>query len=134
MADIKLISKVNDVLTELDNATDQALTIIGLRAERHAKAICPVDTGRLRNSISYATSKAQGGMNQNQGKNADSEDYEMHDVPAENTVVLGTNVSYAVNIELGGSKGAPQGFLRPALANHLPEYEKIARSVLKGED
>ena len=39
-----------------DEAVLRALEAIGLTAERHAKEKCPVDTGRLRNSITHAVS------------------------------------------------------------------------------
>lgn len=39
------------VLSELEKAYERALTRIGMQAESFAKKYCPVDTGRLRNSI-----------------------------------------------------------------------------------
>ena len=36
-------------------ATRVALSAIGMKAEFYAKALCPVDTGRLRRSISHAS-------------------------------------------------------------------------------
>ena len=133
MANVKVISHVSEVLTELDNAKDRALTTIGLLAERHAKEYCPVDTGRLRNSITFATSKTQGEANKSPKKHAEPADYEMHGKPQKDTVVLGTNVGYAPYIEMGGSEKAPNGFLKPAIMNHMDEYRKAAESALKGK-
>lgn len=130
---VNVTSHVKEVLDELDNAKDRALTTIGLRAERHAKGYCPVDTGRLRNSITFATSKSQGSANGSPGEPADPADYKMRGTPSKDTVVLGTNVSYAPRIEMGGSKKAPEGFLKPAVMNHMDEYRSIAKSVLKGD-
>lgn len=45
------------VLSAMENAIKNGLEVIGLTAEGHAKKITPVDTGRLRNSISHATDK-----------------------------------------------------------------------------
>lgn len=45
------------VLSAMEKAIKNALEAIGLTAEGHAKKITPVDTGRLRNSISHATDK-----------------------------------------------------------------------------
>lgn len=39
------------ILSELEKAYERALTRIGMQAESFAKKDCPVDTGRLRNSI-----------------------------------------------------------------------------------
>lgn len=43
-----------EFLKALPEQIEQALTAIGLTAENYAKQECPVDTGRLRNSITYA--------------------------------------------------------------------------------
>ena len=45
------------VLSAMEKAKKRGLEAIGLTAEGHAKKITPVDTGRLRNSISHATDK-----------------------------------------------------------------------------
>ena len=42
------------VLSALARAKLRALEIIGGKAEGYAKQLCPVDTGRLRNSITHA--------------------------------------------------------------------------------
>ena len=41
------------VLREFNARKRSGLLAVGARAESHAKAITPVDTGRLRNSISH---------------------------------------------------------------------------------
>lgn len=43
------------VLSAMQKAIKNGLEAIGLTAEGHAKKITPVDTGRLRNSISHTT-------------------------------------------------------------------------------
>ena len=45
------------VLSAMEKGIKNGLEAIGLTAEGHAKKITPVDTGRLRNSISHATDK-----------------------------------------------------------------------------
>ena len=45
------------ILSALEKGIKNGLEAIGLTAEGHAKKITPVDTGRLRNSISHATDK-----------------------------------------------------------------------------
>ena len=45
------------VLSAKKKKKKRGLEAIGLTAEGHAKKITPVDTGRLRNSISHATDK-----------------------------------------------------------------------------
>ena len=76
-------------------AIARGLEEVGLAAEGHAKAACPVDTGRLRNSITHAM---LGGS----------------------AVAIGTNVEYAPHVELGTSKQRKQPFLAPAASEHAP--------------
>lgn len=66
----------------------------GVRVERGAKRRCPVDTGRLRASITHAQGK------DNRGRYVD----------------VGTDVHYGPHVELGTSRQDPQPYLRPALA------------------
>ena len=87
-----------------------ALEAIGLTAERHAKADCPVDTGRLRNSITHMVDEG------------------------EQSVYIGTNVEYGKYVELRDSTHHISGkahFLRDAAANHGSEYRRIAEAQLK---
>lgn len=127
---VEIVSHKDDAIAEKDKAIEKALETIGLVAERYAKEICVVDTGRLRNSISHQVD--------------------------ENTVYVGTNVEYAPYIEFGtgiyaesggrtvpwsyqddkgewhttsGSK--PHPYLRPSINNHLSEYKEIVKRELK---
>lgn len=103
------VSVVNDNTDEWEAAFEQAiargLEEVGLAAEGHAKAICPVDTGRLRNSITHAQLDGT------------------HEA-------IGTNVEYARYVELGTSRSAEKPFLRPAASEHASEYSAILRAAL----
>lgn len=108
MSDVEFVDNSEKVLSEFDKAVLKALTSIGIEAERYAKAQCPVDTGRLRNSIS------------NEVK--DSEVY------------IGTNVEYAEQVEYGDQIKHTTGnahFLRNAATQHSDEYRKIVEQELK---
>lgn len=107
--DTKIESNVDEVLRELDQAKQRALEEIGLLAESYAKQYCPVDTGRLRNSISHAVSES------------------------EQAAVIGTNVEYAPYVELGTSRQKPQPYLEPAATEHLDEYQKIVEDEMKAD-
>lgn len=52
--DVKITDNSDEFLKALPEQIEQALTAIGLTAESYAKQDCPVDTGRLRNSITHA--------------------------------------------------------------------------------
>lgn len=94
-------------MSDFEKAVARALTRMGMQAEGYAKDLCPVDTGRLRNSIT------------------NSPDVE------EKAVYIGTNVEYAGDVELGTYKQAAQPYLKPAVADHIQTYKNIAEDELK---
>lgn len=96
----------NEILNALTLGMQRALNEIGMTAEAYAKQECPVDTGRLRNSITYQVSNA------------------------EKSVYIGTNVEYAPYVELGTDRQKAHPYLRPAAHNHGEEYRKILRKNL----
>ena len=102
--------RLTDNTKLIKNATDQqigaALEAIGLKVEGYAKLICPVDTGRLRNSITHVVKTN------------------------EKTVYIGTNVEYAAAVECGTSRQRPQPYLKPAATQHTDEYKTIAEYYL----
>lgn len=117
-----------EVLKELEHKVNLALEAIGGEAERFAKEGCPVDTGRLRNSITFATETAQGYPNTYGGASAEPGDTQTHGTPEKNTVYIGTNVEYAPEQEYYGRK---KHFLKNAMTMHSERYKNIAETALK---
>lgn len=103
---VKFVSYRSEIVDGVQGATNRALEIIGGKAESYAKALCPVDTGRLRNSITHVQMD-------------------------EETEVIGTNVEYAPHVELGTYKQRAQPYLRPAAENHGEEYRQVIASELR---
>ena len=95
----------DEVLDALKNAKKRGLEAIGLTAEGYAKKDTPVDTGRLRNSISHTTD--------------------------DEATYIGTNVEYAPYVELGarGRKGVHM--LQRAASEHADEYKQIMEDSMK---
>lgn len=115
MADIE-VKLTNDNTKEILKATDEAiynaLYIIGAKAADYAAGLAPVDTGRLKNSLTHEVS-----MN-------------------EKAVYVGTNVEYAPHVEYGhrtvaGNTVDPKPFLKPAIERHMDEYKHILEEELK---
>ena len=104
MADIKFTSNVNDILSALEKGKRNALTAIGATAETYAKKATPVDTGRLRNSIS-------------------------HSVDGE-AAYIGSNVEYAPYVELGTSRAKAHHMLQKAATEHSAEYKRLAEDAV----
>lgn len=110
MSDIKITDNSPLFKAALERAIENGLEAIGMTAETYAKKDCPVDTGRLRNSIDHAV--------------ASNED----------AVYIGTNVEYAPYVELGTSRQTAQPFLKPAASEHSAEYKRIMEAALKSAE
>jgi hypothetical protein len=123
-------NKTEEVLEELKRKVSLALEGIGGEAEKYAKANCPVDTGRLRNSITFVTKEKQGWSNMDSGAMAEPADYKPHSSPEENAMYVGTNVEYAAEQEYYGRK---KHYLRNSVTMHSDEYKKIAENAFKTE-
>lgn len=141
--DVKITQdNTQEILDGVNAAIEKVLTMIGIKAEKYAKALCPVGTvestgkkgyrgGTLRNSITYEIDiESDGG-----------------------TVAVGSNVEYAPYVELGtgsyftvppdwetfkSTQGSGSGggyvharpYLRPAIEDHLGEYADMINSEL----
>ena len=95
----------DEVLAALKMAKKRGLEAIGLTAEGHAKKETPVDTGRLRNSISHATD--------------------------DEAAYIGTNVEYAPYVELGARGRPGVHMLQRAASEHGSEYKQIMENAMK---
>jgi len=117
-------------------ACRRGLKIIGLKVETYAKQMCPVDTGRLRASIS--TNWAGSGMAEGKtGAKAQAGDG-MPEPPGEKgmVVAVGTNVFYGPYVEHGTQKGGPFGTIimsaRPYLYPAYFCYEgEVPREIIR---
>lgn len=130
----------DEVLKALEIQKLRAMEIIGMNAEKYAKARCPVGTpestgkkgyrgGTLRNSITHESTSEE--------------------------VTIGSNIEYAPFVELGtgpfyeappaweeaapyqkkGDGAAhyvhPRPYLRPAIEEHISEYQSIIEQELQ---
>lgn len=123
---LTLTSNKDEVIKAAEEQILLGLSLIGEAAEGYAKDDCPVDTGRLRGSITYATSNSTG-----------SGDSKPLATPEANACYIGTNVEYAEFVEFRDSIKHTTGkahFLRDAAANHSEEYKKIMLAALKAGD
>lgn len=141
---IEIVENNKDkILEDLDVAIERALEAMGMQAEAYAKAACTaVDTGLLRNSITYAIAGKPAAIGTytadkpkpgkpSSGAYSGSAPYE------ENTVFIGTNVEYAPYVEWGhalpaGGSVAGVHFLQQGVMGHLSELAELAEQALKG--
>lgn len=94
-----------EVLSALKMAKKRGLAAIGMTAEGHAKKETPVDTGRLRNSISHETD--------------------------DEAAYIGTNVEYAPYVELGVRGRQGVHMLQRAASEHKDEYKQLIVDSMK---
>lgn len=120
----------------LEECAERILTMIGMECETAAKLLAPVDTGLLRNSITYALAGEKAAQETYSGDNGGSGKYSgtaPPDKPHIHSVHLGTNVEYAMVQELGryNHKKGFSPFLRPAVNDNINTFKKIILSELK---
>lgn len=127
---IEITDHTDEVLAAMRAAALRGLEECGLVAEDHAKNLCPVVTGNLRNSIT-------------------------HTVNAEELAAyVGTDNEYAIYVEMGTGQYAeggrptpwvyqdangnwhythgkkPKPYIKPAVADHARQYRKILANAL----
>lgn len=108
----QLEEKLNKINKTATNEIEQALLNGALMVERDAKKNAPVDTGRLRQSITH----------------------QHKDFGSKNPYVeVGTNIQYGSSVEFGTSKQAAQPFLFPAYnSNKSKILKELANAFKKG--
>lgn len=73
--------------------SERDLLRVGIQVQNYARELCPVDTGRLRASITMDSGRDSRGA----------------------WVTIGTNVEYAPYVEFGTRYMSPQPYMRPAV-------------------
>lgn len=96
----------DEVIAAMDVAIARGLEAVGIEAESDAAAICPVDTGRLRNSITHTI---------------DAND---------KAAIIGTNMEYAIYVH--ENRTHPQRFLTDAVTKNVDKYRRILEAAMKG--
>ena len=123
------------VLSALEKGKRNALTAIGATAETHTKenitADKLVDTGRLRNSITYATGDYLGIGTYTDNKKKKYSDAKARNTPKDDEVAIGTNVEYAAYTELGTQHITAHHYLKRAVTKHQDEYKELTVEAIK---
>jgi len=101
----KVQKNLNNFEQELKKSLERSVLISAIKVETDAKKLAPVDTGRLRSSIT-------------------------HDWKG-TTARVGTDVNYAPYIELGTYKQKAQPYLYPALQMNMNFIKKKIADIKK---
>ena len=128
----------DEVLSALEKAKKRGLEAIGLVAEGHAKKKITqakaVDTGRLRNSITFAVSGESANISSYSGDHGEEGGSYSGTAPndKEKAVYIGTGVEYAIGIETGSHrKAGGVHFLQDAATGHTDEYKRLMEDSMK---
>jgi len=126
-----------DILQELAEAVETGLSAIGEKVVGHAVKNCPVDTGLLRNSITYGLDGQQAQLqtyraNKGDGKGGYSGTFAKATV-GQRILYVGSNVEYAEAVETLDRRHQTGGahFLKNAMANHTDEYQKTLKAAIE---
>ena len=128
---IRFTDNSDMVLDLLRQSVARACDDIGEQASQYAADATPVDTGRARNSITYATSKHQGFVHgYNDGKGNSFVDQVGQGVK-EGEIYIGTNVEYFPYIENGSRTIDAYHPLQKAATEHGAEYREIMKNHME---
>ena len=113
---------------------ERGLAAIGMEAvtlthRDKANRGTPVDTGRLRNSIAWATQNDSGSGSDGQGGESSPKSK-----PPAKTLVIGTNVEYGQIIEEGSARIRGSHMLRNALTDGADRWEAIMKANLEAAE
>ena len=145
----KLTSHANLFLQASDKQVKAALVAMGMQAEGHAKVELTnvperIDTGLLRNSITWALSGESANISSYSGDNPSRRNPngeipkgtyagQAPEAKEHNFAVwIGTNVEYATYVHDGTIKMAANKFIKNAITRYRKEYKQIAKEYLKG--
>lgn len=119
---------------EFERVVEKILTQLGMQAESAAKKLAPVDTGLLRNSITWAIAGEPANADSYKADSGDAQGTYSGNSPEvkdQHAVHIGSNVEYAMIQETGSSKTKAQPFLRPAINENIDYFRNLVESELK---
>ncbi len=105
----RIESHADEVIKAMNDQLHATLEAIGLDAASTAADKAPVDTGRLKASISHQV------------------------VETEGAVYIGTNVEYAIYQEMGTSRTPGKHFLQFGASAHADQYKAMIEAALRQE-
>ena len=129
--DIECEDNSNIFLQELENKMPEILNACGNELYKSIYNFMTedkiVDTGRLRGSISYSTpyENYKNPMMFNK-----SEDF-IENVKERNSVVYGSNVEYASNVELGTSRQRARNYIKTGTFRAVPQMKSAVENILR---
>jgi hypothetical protein len=119
----QVLANLNNVIKVVSKSTKEGLIEIGERGVNYLKLETPVDTGRLRQSMSYTIdNKVYRPLGNQDNVNPTNE---------KDAVYIGTNVVYARHVEYLAKNGS-KGYMLRAYKRTKEVAEQIMQKVIKG--
>lgn len=133
MSNVKFTDNSDEVLRDLEIAIKRGAVAIGMRAETHVKEKTPVDTGRLRNSMTYALSGEGAHITSYSGDHGEPGGTYTGTLPAEKNIAVyvGTNVKYAAANEFGENNHRAVHMIQRGVTEHKDEYQQLLKDSMK---
>lgn len=147
MSNVKIVNdNSEEILRRFADAKKRGLIAVGMTAEKHAKDELSrpkphangefrpnVDTGRLRNSVTFALSGEPANISSYSDDKGNAGTPYAGNAPTGKHmgVFIGSNVEYAPLIENGGRTSRAYPFLRPAASGHAEEYKHLIKESME---
>lgn len=143
--EFKVVSHTDEFLQDVERMLPYMLMSIGEEVEGYAKEDCPVDTGLLHNSITYAVDGQMPNITEYSANKPRTEGGEIERgeysgaVPAEQnpmqaSVVVGSNVKYAEAVEMRDMVHHNVGkahFIRDAFQDHREDIKDLIETAFR---
>lgn len=132
MSDMRINDHSDEFFKQLDDNLEKALTEIGIHIEGEAKEELEntprrIDTGLLRNSITHALDGGAPATTTYTSDDGSESGSYSGTAPKEGghdrSVIVGTNVEYAVYVSEGTSQMAPNRFLKNAVERNKDQIK-----------
>lgn len=132
--DFQFENNASLVREQFEACLKRALTAIGMQAESYAKQSInqadAIDTGRMINSVTWATTERAG--SHDYSDNLGNHYADTIGLAEEDAVYVGSNCFYAPFHEYGTVNGIPAiHFLKDAAGNHTAEYKEIIKQSME---
>ena len=139
MADVHIDDHSDEYLKEVADRVETALEAIGIHLEGEAKEELEnsprrIDTGLLRNSITYALDGEPAAIStysaDSGGESGSYSGAAPKEMGNDRSVIVGTNVEYALYVHEGTSRMSPNRFLKNALDRNKDQINEYIENAL----
>lgn len=139
MSDVRIDDHSDEYMNEVDDALGAAMEAIGIHLEGEAKEELEnsprrIDTGLLRNSITYAVDGEAPAISSYSADSGGKSGSYSGTAPKESgknrSVMIGTNVEYGIYVHEGTSRMNPNRFLKNAVERNKDQIDDYIKNAM----